>query len=97
MYIVVYLSRRLDDNPVDCGCKMFWLYKLLHNRNRNIQGAIACHQPRQFQGRSLITLDKNDFQCGKDKYMFLLIMINYRDKFYLIFYDYICCSSYHKI
>ncbi|XP_071176932.1 peroxidasin-like isoform X1 [Mytilus edulis] len=56
---------RLDDNPVDCGCKMHWLYQLLHDRNRNVQGAVTCKGPPTFAGRALNTLDENDFQCDE--------------------------------
>lgn len=54
---------RLENNPVDCGCKTFWLYNLLRDRSKNVQGSITCETPPQFRRRQLITIDENDFQC----------------------------------
>lgn len=59
--------RRLDSNALLCDCDLMWLAELLkkYALQGNPQTTATCESPRELQGRSIITLSTQEFNCGE--------------------------------
>ena len=58
------LFRRLDSNALVCDCDMMWLADMLKEKHGYTQAAATCEYPHSLQGRSLMSINKDDFHCG---------------------------------
>ncbi|BFY99802.1 hypothetical protein BsWGS_02841 [Bradybaena similaris] len=58
---------RLDSNSLVCDCDMMWLADMLKEKSTHTQAAVICKYPSKFQGRSLMSIAKEDFHCEKPK------------------------------
>ncbi|KAH9490877.1 hypothetical protein Btru_034171 [Bulinus truncatus] len=58
---------RLDSNSLMCDCDMMWLADMLKEKQGFTQAAVTCKYPSKFQGRSLMSIAKEDFNCEKPK------------------------------
>ncbi|XP_070195291.1 peroxidasin-like isoform X2 [Littorina saxatilis] len=56
---------RLDSNALVCDCDMMWLADMLKEKHGYTQAAATCEFPQNLQGRSLMTINKDDFRCEK--------------------------------
>ncbi|KAL8583777.1 hypothetical protein ACOMHN_036412 [Nucella lapillus] len=56
---------RLDSNALVCDCDMMWLADMLKEKHGYTQAAATCQYPQSLQGRSLMTIDKDDFHCER--------------------------------
>ncbi|KAH0619253.1 hypothetical protein JD844_019132 [Phrynosoma platyrhinos] len=56
---------RLDSNALLCDCDLIWLAELLNKYaiQGNAQTAATCENPRELQGRSIVTLTTQEFHC----------------------------------
>ncbi|CAL1540332.1 unnamed protein product [Lymnaea stagnalis] len=58
---------RLDSNSLMCDCDMMWLADMLKEKDGITQAAVTCKYPSKFQGRSILSISKEDFNCEKPK------------------------------
>ncbi|XP_076462560.1 peroxidasin-like isoform X2 [Babylonia areolata] len=56
---------RLDSNALVCDCDMMWLADMLKEKHGYTQAAATCQYPQNLQGRSLMSISKDDFHCEK--------------------------------
>ncbi|KAK7488478.1 hypothetical protein BaRGS_00020263, partial [Batillaria attramentaria] len=54
---------RLDSNALVCDCDMMWLADMLKENHGYTQAAATCEYPQSLQGRSLMSINKEDFHC----------------------------------
>lgn len=54
---------RLDSNALVCDCDMMWLADMLKENHGITQAAATCEYPQSLQGRSLVSISKEDFHC----------------------------------
>ncbi|XP_063003275.1 peroxidasin homolog [Elgaria multicarinata webbii] len=60
---------RLDSNALLCDCDLMWLAELLKKYaiQGNTHAAAACENPRELQGRSIVTLTTQEFNCERPR------------------------------
>ncbi|XP_067135162.1 peroxidasin isoform X2 [Centruroides vittatus] len=58
---------RLDSNALICDCELFWLAKMLKDKQSTTQAAATCEFPSPLQGKSIMALDSDDFRCKMPK------------------------------
>nr|XP_020665436.1 peroxidasin homolog [Pogona vitticeps] len=60
---------RLDSNALVCDCDLMWLSELLKKYaiQGNAQTAATCESPRELQGRSIVTLNIQEFNCERPR------------------------------
>ncbi|KAJ6665741.1 hypothetical protein lerEdw1_002111 [Lerista edwardsae] len=60
---------RLDSNALLCDCDLMWLAELLkkYALQGNPQTTATCENPRELQGRSIITLTTQEFNCERPR------------------------------
>ncbi|XP_059149392.1 peroxidasin homolog [Physella acuta] len=56
---------RLDSNSLMCDCDMMWLADMLKEKDGYTQASVICKYPSKLQGRSLLSISKEDFNCEK--------------------------------
>lgn len=52
----------LDNNPLDCDCKMKWAAKDAIIKGKNF--TITCETPSNHKGKNLLTIPPEDLKCG---------------------------------
>lgn len=58
---------RLDSNALICDCELFWLAKMLKDKQSTTQAAATCEFPSPLQGKSIMALSSDDFRCKMPK------------------------------
>ncbi|KAL5015945.1 hypothetical protein ScPMuIL_005534 [Solemya velum] len=56
---------RLDSNALVCDCQMLWLAEMLKDQHGDTQAAATCEFPENLQGRSLMSITSEDFNCQR--------------------------------
>uniref|UniRef100_A0A5F8GBW9 Peroxidasin like n=1 Tax=Monodelphis domestica TaxID=13616 RepID=A0A5F8GBW9_MONDO len=63
---------RLDSNALICDCDLTWLGQLLkgYAQTGHTQAAATCEYPRSLQGRSIVSLGPDEFNCERPRITF---------------------------
>ncbi|XP_076333767.1 uncharacterized protein LOC143237907 [Tachypleus tridentatus] len=62
----------VSGNPWQCDCRLQWLFRM--HLPRKVKDTIRCHFPQKLQGRSVSSLKEQDFVCGLELRVDLIII-----------------------
>lgn len=62
----------LDNNPIDCDCKMKWAVRQTDLQGRNF--TIPCDAPSKHRGKNLLDIPPDELRCGIPFYKILLLI-----------------------
>ena len=55
----------LVGNPINCDCRITWMFKPEYKSVRSNFSDIVCALPSKYLGKKLLKLEKSDLKCGK--------------------------------
>lgn len=55
---------RLDSNALICDCELIWLAQMLKDNHAHTQAIATCDYPGNLKGRSLMSINTDEFNCN---------------------------------